>query len=262
MRRALPHDITNALAAAALVLETGLGRHRGRRRAALADVRAARRTASSWSARVDGVRWYNDSKATTPHAALTAIRGFDGIVLIAGGTQQGARPASLASEPDRMRGVVALGEAADEMAAAFDPAAARSASPRPWPRRSTSAARDGPAGRRRAARRPAAPASTGTPAIRPGATTSRLVLSRVPARRRGTLRETPAATDATRRMRRTAAALHDHGRIGDADRRRAGSTSGTGAGAAGGASPSARGHAARGATPDLRTPAAAPTAST
>ena len=38
---------------------------------------AGRRTASSWSATRDGVRWYNDSKATTPHAASAAIRAFD-----------------------------------------------------------------------------------------------------------------------------------------------------------------------------------------
>ncbi len=69
----------------------------------------------------DGVRWYNDSKATTPHAALTAIRGFDGIVLLAGGRNKGLDLASLASEHDRIVGVVALGEAADEVAAAFTP---------------------------------------------------------------------------------------------------------------------------------------------
>ena len=69
----------------------------------------------------DGVRWYNDSKATTPHAALTAIRGFDGIVLLAGGRNKGLDLASLAYEHDRIVGVVALGEAADEVAAAFTP---------------------------------------------------------------------------------------------------------------------------------------------
>ena len=40
----------------------------------------------------DGVRWFNDSKATTPHAASVAIRAFDHVVLIAGGLQQGPRP--------------------------------------------------------------------------------------------------------------------------------------------------------------------------
>ena len=119
MTRTLPHDIDNALAAAAVVLESGL--------AGPEDVRAALATFEHPPHRIelageaDGVRWYNDSKATTPHAALTAIRGFDGIVLLAGGRNKGLDLASLASEHDRIVGVVALGEAADEVAAAFVP---------------------------------------------------------------------------------------------------------------------------------------------
>ena len=34
-------------------------------------------------AEVSGVRWFNDSKATTPHAASAAIRAFPTSVLIA-----------------------------------------------------------------------------------------------------------------------------------------------------------------------------------
>lgn len=119
MTRALPHDVDNALAAAAVVLESGL--------AGADDVRAALATFAHPPHRIElageanGVRWYNDSKATTPHAALTAIRGFDGIVLLAGGRNKGLDLASLASEHDRIVGVVALGEAADEVAAAFTP---------------------------------------------------------------------------------------------------------------------------------------------
>ncbi len=40
-------------------------------------------------ASADGVDWYDDSKATTPHAAATAVRGFDRVVLIAGGRNKG-----------------------------------------------------------------------------------------------------------------------------------------------------------------------------
>src|SRR3954470_8070907 len=59
-----------------------------------------------------GARWYNDSKATTPHAAITAIRGFDRVVLLAGGRNKGLDLAGLADEHDRVKAVVALGEAA------------------------------------------------------------------------------------------------------------------------------------------------------
>ena len=35
------------------------------------------------------MRWYDDSKATTPGAVLAAVRGFDSAVLIAGGRNKG-----------------------------------------------------------------------------------------------------------------------------------------------------------------------------
>jgi UDP-N-acetylmuramoylalanine--D-glutamate ligase len=119
MTRVLPHDVANALAAAAVVLESGV-----------ADVDAVRRALASFVhpphrielvGEAGGVRWYNDSKATTPHAALSAIRGFERIVLLAGGRNKGLDLANLAVEHDRVVGVVALGEAADEVAAAFSP---------------------------------------------------------------------------------------------------------------------------------------------
>ena len=118
MRRALPHDITNALAAAALVQQSGL--------ADTAAIATALRRFVGPPHRLElvgeanGVQWYNDSKATTPHAALTAIRAFESLVLIAGGKNKGLDLTELASEPQRMRGVVAIGEAADLVAAVFD----------------------------------------------------------------------------------------------------------------------------------------------
>jgi UDP-N-acetylmuramoylalanine--D-glutamate ligase len=117
MSRALPHDITNALAAAALVLESGLGDNEA--------VRSALRRFTHPPHRIEplgefaGAQWFNDSKATSPHAALTAIRSFPSIVLLAGGRNKGLDLASLAGEADRIRAVVALGEAAPEIAEAF-----------------------------------------------------------------------------------------------------------------------------------------------
>jgi UDP-N-acetylmuramoylalanine--D-glutamate ligase len=119
MKRRLPHDITNALAASALVFESGL-----------ADLSAAGRAIETFVGpphRIepvgerDGVQWFNDSKATTPHAAAVAIRGFEHLVLIAGGRNKGLDLAPMAAEPQRLRSVVAIGESAAEIAELFSP---------------------------------------------------------------------------------------------------------------------------------------------
>ena len=65
----------------------------------------------------DGVRWFDDSKATTPHATVAALDGFDSVVLIAGGRNKGVDLTPL--RHDAVRAVVAIGEAAAEVEAAF-----------------------------------------------------------------------------------------------------------------------------------------------
>lgn len=120
MRRRLPHDITNALAAAALALETGL--------ATTDAIATALATFEAPPHRLepvgehDGVAWFNDSKATTPHAASTAIRAFDSLVLIAGGSRKGVDLSPMGAEAHRVRAVVAIGEAAPDIHAVFDAA--------------------------------------------------------------------------------------------------------------------------------------------
>lgn len=118
MRRSLPHDVTNALAASALVLETQL-----------VDAEAIATALATFVAQPHrlevlgehaGVTWYNDSKATTPHAAATAVRAFDRLVLIAGGSRKGVDLAPMAAEAHRVRAVVAIGEAAPDVTAAFE----------------------------------------------------------------------------------------------------------------------------------------------
>jgi UDP-N-acetylmuramoylalanine--D-glutamate ligase len=110
LRRRLPHDVTNALAAAALVLETGL-----------ADADAVAAGLATFVGpphrleligTIDGIEWYNDSKATTPHAATAAIKSFHRIVLIAGGADKGVDLSSMAAEPERFAAVIGLGTTA------------------------------------------------------------------------------------------------------------------------------------------------------
>ncbi len=117
MARSLPHDITNALAASALVLETQL--------ADTAAIAAALATFHAQPHRLEevgsagGVTWYNDSKATTPHAAAAAIRAFDSLVLIAGGSRKGVDLSPMANTGTPVRAVIAIGEAAPDIGAVF-----------------------------------------------------------------------------------------------------------------------------------------------
>ena len=116
LARALPHDISNALAAAVAALAAG---------AELEAVRTVLRRFGGLPHRVEfvaeleGVRWYDDSKATTPHAVTAAIRGFDSVVLIAGGRNKGLDLSELARSTPPVRAVVAIGEAAAEVAEVF-----------------------------------------------------------------------------------------------------------------------------------------------
>jgi len=117
LRRQLPHDVTNALAAAATVLESGSATADG---VAIAlSTFTGPRHRIELVARADGVGWYDDSKATTPHAATTAVRGFDSVVLLAGGRNKGLDLRPLADVASHVRAVVAIGEAAPDVAAAF-----------------------------------------------------------------------------------------------------------------------------------------------
>jgi UDP-N-acetylmuramoylalanine--D-glutamate ligase len=117
LHRAFPHDLANALAAAASTVHGG-GTADGARAALLAFRGLPHRV--SLVGEAGGVQWYDDSKATAPHATLAAVRGFPSVVLIAGGRNKGLDLGELAVEADRIRAVVAIGEAGPDVAAAFD----------------------------------------------------------------------------------------------------------------------------------------------
>ena len=115
-----PHDRGNALAAAIAALDVG----------ATADaVTSALATFGGLPHRVQlvrelgGVRYYDDSKATNPHATSGALRGFESAVLIAGGRNKALDLGALREFASRLRAVIAIGDAADEVVAAFEGAA-------------------------------------------------------------------------------------------------------------------------------------------
>jgi UDP-N-acetylmuramoylalanine--D-glutamate ligase len=116
MRRALPHDVANGLAAAACALAAG---------ATAEGCRRALENFETLPHRVQligesgGVRWYDDSKATTPASVLAAVAGFDSVVLIAGGRNKGLNLGALAETAPPVRTVIAIGEAVDDVERAF-----------------------------------------------------------------------------------------------------------------------------------------------
>jgi UDP-N-acetylmuramoylalanine--D-glutamate ligase len=119
MQRSLPHDVTNALAASALVMESGLAGVEAIATALASFVGPPHRLEAigTWGE----VAWYNDSKATTPHSAAAAVRAFDSVVLIAGGKDKHVDLAPMAAEPERVRAVIAIGATRDVVAALFRP---------------------------------------------------------------------------------------------------------------------------------------------
>lgn len=73
-------------------------------------------------AEIGGVTYLDDSKATNPHAVLSALEGLERVILIAGGRNKGLDLSGLAAAANSVRSVVAIGESASEVAAAFESA--------------------------------------------------------------------------------------------------------------------------------------------
>jgi UDP-N-acetylmuramoylalanine--D-glutamate ligase len=114
--RAFPHDLANTAAALAVALAAGAD-WEGCRRAA--------RTTAPPPHRVQlvgeggDVRWYDDSKATTPAAVRAGVAAFASVVLIAGGRNKGLDLSELAGAVPPVRAAVAIGEAAPDVVAAL-----------------------------------------------------------------------------------------------------------------------------------------------
>ncbi len=102
-----PHNVANALAAAALARSVGARPQsiaQGLRDLELAGHRIQE------VAQRDDIRWIDDSKATNPHAADSAMQAFEHIVWIAGGQTKGTSFDELvAKHAHRLRAAVLFG---------------------------------------------------------------------------------------------------------------------------------------------------------
>ncbi|MFT3887268.1 MAG: UDP-N-acetylmuramoyl-L-alanine--D-glutamate ligase [Arachnia sp.] len=102
-----PHNIANATAAAALARSVGVKPQsvaQGLKNLTLAGHRIQQIAESG------GIAWVDDSKATNPHAADSAMRAYPSFVWIAGGQAKGTTFDDLVARyRDRMRGAVVIG---------------------------------------------------------------------------------------------------------------------------------------------------------
>ena len=113
----VPHNVGNALAAAALARAHGVDQ-----RAVRDGLRGFRLDAHRIAevAHSDGVRWVDDSKATNTHAATASLLSYDPVVWIAGGLAKGAEfDAVVQATADRLRAVVLIGRDRGLIAAAL-----------------------------------------------------------------------------------------------------------------------------------------------
>jgi UDP-N-acetylmuramoylalanine--D-glutamate ligase len=116
MARPYPHEIADALCASALALAAG------------GELEACRRALEQFEGlphrlqlvgEANGVRFYDDSKATTPAAVLADMESFPSAVLVAGGRNKGLDLTPLRTLAPHLKAVVAIGEASDELVDVF-----------------------------------------------------------------------------------------------------------------------------------------------
>lgn len=115
--RSQPHDLANAAAIAAIARAAG---------ATIEGIASALVDFTGFDHRVQrvgewgDVSWYNDSKATVPHATAAAVGGFDSVVLIAGGRNKGLDLSVMADLVPPVRALIAIGDAGPELEVAFE----------------------------------------------------------------------------------------------------------------------------------------------
>ncbi len=116
MSLARPHDKLNACAAVALALAMGVSPY------FIAEVLSSFEGLEHRMENVSGfgpIRFFNDSKATTPHATIAALNGFDNAVLIVGGRNKGLDLSALLEVVPALKGVVVIGESGSTLVDLF-----------------------------------------------------------------------------------------------------------------------------------------------
>ena len=113
----VPHNVSNALAAAGLARTAGVSHEAIR--AAITEFTPGRHRIEKVLEK-DGITWINDSKATNPHAASASIMSALSVIWIAGGLAKGATMGELVQRiKARVRVAILIGEDRELIATAL-----------------------------------------------------------------------------------------------------------------------------------------------
>ena len=112
-----PHNLENVMASIGASLLLGLDEERIREGLYTFQPLPHR---LQFVAEVEGVLFYDDSKATNPHATLRALEAFENpVILIAGGLDKGIDLGVLRSKVEKLKALVAIGKARPKLKEIF-----------------------------------------------------------------------------------------------------------------------------------------------
>jgi UDP-N-acetylmuramoylalanine--D-glutamate ligase len=118
VKPAVPHNVSNAMAAAGLALAVGIAHPQVK--AGIANFELDKHRLQTVLAK-DGITWVNDSKATNPHAATAALLSHLSNIWIAGGLAKGAKMDDLVRRTaSRIKAAIIIGKDGELIAAALE----------------------------------------------------------------------------------------------------------------------------------------------
>jgi UDP-N-acetylmuramoylalanine--D-glutamate ligase len=118
VKPAVPHNVSNAMAAAGLALAIGIAHPLVKSGIAKFELDKHRLQTVLTK---DGITWVNDSKATNPHAATASLLSHLSNIWIAGGLAKGAKMDDLVRRTaSRIKAAIIIGKDGEEIASALE----------------------------------------------------------------------------------------------------------------------------------------------
>jgi len=118
VKPAVPHNVSNAMAAAGLALAIGIPHPQVK--SGIANFELDKHRLQIVLSK-DGITWVNDSKATNPHAATAALLSHLSNIWIAGGLAKGAKMDDLVRRTaSRIKAAIVIGKDGEEIASALE----------------------------------------------------------------------------------------------------------------------------------------------